>query len=120
MVTVELRNNASHVKRCHFPGPLKWRYVHINNDNQGVFWASHPNESTWHIKARLKVAGGGPANLKWMLKLPPSQVPSPNYENVKRIPFELLLQNGLVRKQKIPTNIFINLHIYYSSSLSFL
>ncbi|KAK1568987.1 hypothetical protein Q3G72_031283 [Acer saccharum] len=66
MVTVELRNNASHHVhvKCGVEEfkeemmllnagdaiswefreilfPLKWCYVHIDNDNQGVFWASH-------------------------------------------------------------------------------
>ncbi|KAK0590177.1 hypothetical protein LWI29_023540 [Acer saccharum] len=66
MVTVELRNNASHHVhvKCGVEEfkeemmllnagdaiswefreilfPLKWCYVHIDNDNQGFFWASH-------------------------------------------------------------------------------
>ncbi|KAI9176524.1 hypothetical protein LWI28_003852 [Acer negundo] len=82
MVTVELRNNASHHVhvKCGVEKfkeemmllnagdaiswefreilfPLKWCYVHIDNDNQGVFWASHVRLQCTHCYWSIKDDG---------------------------------------------------------------
>ncbi|KAJ0113319.1 hypothetical protein Patl1_01470 [Pistacia atlantica] len=81
MVTVELRNEAKHpiYVKCGDPEveqlrmlttgetiswefreilfPLKWCYVYVKNDTQGVFWASHVRLQCTHCIWRIRNDG---------------------------------------------------------------